>query len=306
MTTLANCRNSPYSAYLDDTSLPHPNRTHSQNSQSPDPFFTIPTIPCNCLKHCPLTCSSSGRRNKSPDHTTGQTAHMHGSNSQGIIDMKQSLKIAVAGVGVGMVSLAGAGLASAHSPGDSEARDEITNRVAEILGVDAANLGDAMEQAREEHRSEEMDVRLDQAVTDSTITQEEADEIRTWLDSRPAVLEELKGEIGQHGPRQNGDNGGGLEVHITALVEDGTITQAEADEALAWSEARPEAMDDLRPDKGEGEGRRGRGQHQGQGRGFEQRINPGEDGEIGRFGGFRFQLPPGFDGGFEAPPADPA
>jgi hypothetical protein len=221
--------------------------------------------------------------------------------------MKQSLKIAVAGVGVGMVSLAGAGLASAHSPGDSEAREEITDRVAEILGVDATSLGDAMQQAQEEHRSEEMDARLDQAVLDGTITQEEADEIRTWLDSRPEILEELKGERGQHGPRQDG-GGGGLEVRLAALVEDGTITQAEADEALAWSEARPEAMDDLRPDKGEGEGRRGRGHQRGQrgpGHGFEQRINPGEGGEIGRFGGFRFQLPPGFDGSFEAPPADP-
>ena len=138
--------------------------------------------------------------------------------------MKQSLKIAVAGVGVGMVSLAGAGLASAHSPGDSEARDEITNRVAEILGVDAANLGDAMEQAREEHRSDEMDARLDQAVVDGTITQEEADEIRTWLDSRPEVLEELKGERGHHGPEQNG-GGGGLEERLAAMVEDGTITE---------------------------------------------------------------------------------
>jgi hypothetical protein len=214
--------------------------------------------------------------------------------------MKQSLKIAVAGVGVGMVSLAG---------GDSEARDEITNRVAEILGVDAANLGDAMEQAREEHRSDEMDARLDQAVVDGTITQEEADEIRTWLDSRPEVLEELKGERGHHGPEQNG-GGGGLEERLAAMVEDGTITQAEADEALTWSESRPEAMDDLRPDKGEGEGegRRGRGHQRGQrgpGHGFEQRINPGEGGEIGRFGGFRFQLPPGFDGGPEALPADP-
>ncbi|MDP6823039.1 MAG: hypothetical protein QF554_07075 [Dehalococcoidia bacterium] len=223
--------------------------------------------------------------------------------------MKNTIKIAVAGIGVGVVSLAGAGLASAHSPGDGETRDEITNRVAEILGIDATELGDAMEQAREEHRTAEMDARLDQAVADGVITQEEADEIRTWLDSRPEVLEELEGAGGHHGPR-HGAGGAALEERLAALVEDGTITQAEADEVLAWQESRPEAMSELRPDKGErdnGKGRRGRGHHMGQrgpGRGFEQRINPGGDGEIGRFGGFRFQLPPGFEAPEDVPPVD--
>jgi hypothetical protein len=215
--------------------------------------------------------------------------------------MKQTLKIAVAGVGVGVVSLAGVGLASAHTPGggNGEGQDEIQNRVAEILEIDVTDLGDALQQAREEHRTAEMDARLDQAVVDGTITQEEADEIRDWLDARPEVFEELKGAKG-HG----GSEGNGLEVRLAELVEDGTITQAEADAPLEWSADRPEAMSEIRPDRGEREGRRGRGHDRGQGRRFELRVAPGADGEIGRFGGFLFQLPPGFEAPDTTPPVD--
>ncbi|MDA1257671.1 MAG: hypothetical protein O3C10_07490 [Chloroflexi bacterium] len=198
--------------------------------------------------------------------------------------MKKTFKIAVAGAGVGVISLAGAGLASAHGPGDSETRSEITDRVATILGVDSAELSDAFSTARDEVRTEQMDARLDQAVADGTITQEDADEIRAWQDSRPEVLDDLKGLHGHRGPHDPA----ALEERLTVLVEDGTITQADADAVLAWSEARPEALGEIQPDH--------RGRHdsrRGPGRGFQMRVAPGEDGEIGRFGGFMFRLPPG-------------
>ncbi|HCV28221.1 MAG TPA: hypothetical protein DGB32_07825, partial [Dehalococcoidia bacterium] len=115
--------------------------------------------------------------------------------------MKNTLKIAFTGVGVGVVSLMGAGLASAHGPGGGgEGQGEILDRVAEILAIDATQLGDALQRAREEHRNAEMDARLEQAVKDGTITQEEAGEIRAWLDLRPEVLDGLKGADGHHGP----------------------------------------------------------------------------------------------------------
>ena len=208
--------------------------------------------------------------------------------------MKKSLKIAVAGIGVGVVSLAGVGLASAHGPGDSETRSEITDRVAAILGVDTAELGSAFDQARDEVRTEKMDARLDQAVADGAITQEEADEIRAWMDSRPDVLDDLKG---QHGPRGQKDPAA-IEERLATLVEEGTITQAEADAVLEWSEDRPEALNEIRPDRSDHEGRHD--SRRGPGRGFQLRLGGGQDVEIGRFGGFRFSLPPGSD----APPAD--
>ena len=220
-----------------------------------------------------------------------QPALHGGAENEGNTEMKKNLKILVAGFGVGVVSLAGVGLASAHGPGDSETRSEITDRVAAILGVDSADLGSAFDQARGEVRTEKMDARLDQAVADGTITQEEADEIRAWMDSRPEALDGLKGSHGpQHGPGI-GPGGVAIEERLAALVEDGVITQAEADEALEWSQARPEALNEIRPDRsdGTGHGRRGPGH------GFQARFAGGENGEIGRFGGFRFSFPPSSD-----------
>ena len=228
-----------------------------------------------------------------------QPALHGGAENEGNTEMKKHLKILVAGFGVGVVSLAGVGLASAHGPGDSETRSEITDRVAAILGVDTAELGSAFDQARGEVRTEKMDARLDQAVADGTITQEEADEIRAWMDSRPEVLDGLKGQRGSHGPQHGpgiGPGGAAIEERLAALVEDGAITQTEADEALDWSQARPEALNEIRPDRsdGTGHGRRGPGH------GFQARFAGGENGEIGRFGGFRFSFPPSSD----APPVN--
>ncbi|EKD56233.1 MAG: hypothetical protein ACD_58C00258G0002 [uncultured bacterium] len=42
-------------------------------------------------------------------------------------------------------------------------------------------------------RQEMMKQRLDQAVKDGTITQEEADQITSWQNSRPAALDKIKG-----------------------------------------------------------------------------------------------------------------
>ena len=222
--------------------------------------------------------------------------------------MKQTLKLAVAGVGVGVVSLAGVGLASAHGPSGSnnEMRSEIQNRVAKILEIDVTELGYALQKAGKEHKTAERDARLEQSVTDGKITQKEADEIRDWLDDRPEVLYQLKGKGGYH--RAKGDSsGGGLEVRLAELVEDGTITKAEADTALSWSADRPEAMSEIRPERaerGEWEGKRGRGHDLGKERRFEFRVAPGKDGEIGRFDGFLFQIPPGLEAPGTTPPID--
>ena len=222
--------------------------------------------------------------------------------------MKQTLKIAVAGVGVGVVSLAGVGLASAHGPSgsNSEIRSEIQNRVAEILEIDATDLGDALQKAGKEHKTAERDARLDQSVTDGKITQKEAGEIRDWQDNRPEVLDQLKGKGGHRGAG-GGLGRGGLEVRLAELVEDGTITKAEADTALSWSADRPEAMSEIRPERperGEWEGKRGRGHDLGQERRFKFRVAPGTDGEIGRFGGFLFQIPAAFEAPGTTPPVD--
>ena len=134
-------------------------------------------------------------------------------------------------------------------------------------------------------------------VADGTITQEQADEVVAWQDSKPAILDEL-GRAGR------GHRGGSMDQisKLNALVADGTITQEQADEIAAWYEARPAVVEELKPDRENG--RRGH-----------NRRGPGTGG-FGRFGGGfspgeggRFQIEmPGFEGGqiFEVPvPPEP-
>ena len=86
------------------------------------------------------------------------------------------------------LAVAAVGVALAHeSKGDSKA-DKFTSRVAEILGLDKAQVSDAMKQARQELRDEAMQSRLDSLVEKGLITQKQADEYLEWRQSRPEAL----------------------------------------------------------------------------------------------------------------------
>ena len=89
-----------------------------------------------------------------------------------------AMALAVAAVGVALAY---------ESNGDSKA-DKFTSRVAEILGLEEAQVSDAMKQARQELRDEAMQSRLDSLVEKGLITQEQADEYRDWRQSRPEML----------------------------------------------------------------------------------------------------------------------
>lgn len=86
------------------------------------------------------------------------------------------------------LAVATVGVALAHeSNGDSKA-DKFTSRVAEILGLDEAQVEDAMKQARQELRDEAMQNKLDSLVEKGLITQEQADEYLEWRQSRPEAI----------------------------------------------------------------------------------------------------------------------
>lgn len=86
------------------------------------------------------------------------------------------------------LAVATVGVALAHeSNGDSKA-DKFTSRVAEILGLDQAQVEDAMKQARQELRDEAMQSKLSSLVEKGLITQEQADEYLDWYQSRPEAL----------------------------------------------------------------------------------------------------------------------
>lgn len=64
-------------------------------------------------------------------------------------------------------------------------------RVAAILGIDQTKLEDAFTQAQKEMRDEALTNYLDQLVKDGKITQEQADQYKSWLDQKPAGLDQL-------------------------------------------------------------------------------------------------------------------
>jgi hypothetical protein len=75
---------------------------------------------------------------------------------------------------------------------------EIISRVAEILNIDEATVSDAFQQATQEIMTERQQERLQNAIDNGLITEEEATEIQAWWDSRPAALEGM-GPLGGEG-----------------------------------------------------------------------------------------------------------
>jgi len=75
---------------------------------------------------------------------------------------------------------------------------EIFSRAAEILNIDEETLRDAFQQATQEMMTERQQERLQNAIDNGLITEEEAAEIQAWWDSRPAALEGV-GPLGGQG-----------------------------------------------------------------------------------------------------------
>jgi hypothetical protein len=96
--------------------------------------------------------------------------------------------------------------ASDVTDNETSPHDIFVGKVAEKLGLDKDTVATAMQEARQEMMDEALAERLQQAVTDGRITQEEADAILAWMQSRPAALDDL-GRLGPgFGPK--GEGGG--------------------------------------------------------------------------------------------------
>ena len=78
-----------------------------------------------------------------------------------------------------------AGVIAAQTADDDSTVGEFSTRVAEILGLDAQTVDDAMRQAREGLHTEKIQSRLDEMVQSGNITQEQADEYVAWIESAP-------------------------------------------------------------------------------------------------------------------------
>lgn len=65
------------------------------------------------------------------------------------------------------------------------------SKVAGILGLQEEQVADAFKQARQEMQDEALEQRLQKAVENGRITEEEADQIRGWWQDRPEALEKF-------------------------------------------------------------------------------------------------------------------
>jgi polyhydroxyalkanoate synthesis regulator phasin len=106
---------------------------------------------------------------------------------------------------------------------DQTKPDGLLARVAQILNIDAQKLKDAFTQALTERRTERQNNGLENLVNNGTMTQEQADQLKAWMDSRP--------DIPRVGPK-------GLDQ----LLKDGKITQQQYDAYQAWLAAKPDVQ----------------------------------------------------------------
>ena len=111
------------------------------------------------------------------------------------------------------------------------------SRVAEILKIKEGVLQSAFAQASEEKQDDSMAYRLEHLVENEKLTQEQANEILAWFQSRPDAAAKLRFFLiwGRDG----------VEHRLNHMVERGRITQEEANAVLAWHGEMPQAYQDL-------------------------------------------------------------
>ena len=102
------------------------------------------------------------------------------------------IPLAMAVVAVAVISFTVA-FAQENENSDSNA-SKLAVKVAEILGLEAAVVDDAIRQASEELKGEAIQKKLNALVENGRLTQEQADEYPNWIQSRP---EGIPG-IGKH------------------------------------------------------------------------------------------------------------
>jgi len=99
--------------------------------------------------------------------------------------------VAVIALSVGITAVVTAESPQAEVGSDAGLRQVFLSKVAGILEIDEGELADVFKQARQEMRGEALEQRLQRAIEEGRITEEEADQIREWLDSRPEALQQL-------------------------------------------------------------------------------------------------------------------
>jgi Na+-transporting NADH:ubiquinone oxidoreductase subunit NqrC len=80
-----------------------------------------------------------------------------------------------------------AGIVFAQDETNVKDNNPILTRVAEILNIDQQQLENAFRQAMEEQVQQRMDQHFQKLVEEGELTQEQADQYRDWLESKPDI-----------------------------------------------------------------------------------------------------------------------
>jgi len=144
---------------------------------------------------------------------------MKGKKKLALIGLVAVLGLSALGIGINTAMAASdnstdqaSAVVSDNDTDQASPGDPFVSKVAEKLGLDEETVAAAMDQARDEMRLEALEERLQQAVEEGAITQDEAGQILQWEQSRPDALDRLGGpgpgfgpgsEMGR-GPREHG------------------------------------------------------------------------------------------------------
>jgi polyhydroxyalkanoate synthesis regulator phasin len=180
----------------------------------------------------------------------------------GMKKLKIIIPAAIAVVAVAVMSFSVA-LAQENENGDSNA-SKLAAKVAEILGLDTSEVDEAIKQARRELEDEAVQNNLNALVEKGGLTQAQADEYLDWIQSKPenipAIGKQFSEKMGRHkggkghdrffGPQNRFKRQGrffgppndfkgersfnmeDVQKKLNAMVEDGDITQEEAEAKL--------------------------------------------------------------------------
>ncbi len=127
---------------------------------------------------------------------------MRGKRKLALIGLAAVLGLAALGFGINTALVAASDnttdqdstTAVVSTPDNETSREDIfVSKLADKLGLDEETVATAIKEVRQEMREEALAERLQEAVDEGTITQEEADKILEWMQSRPDALDELGG-----------------------------------------------------------------------------------------------------------------
>ena len=157
-----------------------------------------------------------------------------------------------------MLAAAGGAIMAQEDEGKQSRFSAFAAKVADILGLEADEVEDAMEQAKQELADEALDDKLAMMVEKGMLTQQQADDWKAWMEARPEGF-----DLPYFAPGRGGEH---LDDKLATMVENGALTQEQVDEYKTWIESAPEDVifgekrDHHRFDFGNGDGEK-RGRH---------------------------------------------